>query len=103
MKITINTFGTRGDIQPYVALGKGLQRSGHTVCILSHQIFESSVTELGLDFHPIDLDPHQVLLNQVIAEPGNNMVRIMRWMEKNFKSVLRTCFKQPWMLIAMQT
>lgn len=92
MKITINTFGTRGDIQPYVALGKGLRGSGHTVRILSHKIFESFVTEHGLDFYPLDLDPHQVLLNQVIAELGNNMVRIMQWMEKNFKSVLRDLF-----------
>jgi len=92
MKTTINTFGTRGDIQPYVALGKGLQRSGYTVRILSHQIFESFITEHGLDFYPLALDPHQVLINQVIAELGNNMVRIMRWMERNFKSVLQDLF-----------
>ena len=38
MKITVNTLGTRGDIQPYIALSLGLQQAGHSVCILTHQI-----------------------------------------------------------------
>ena len=33
MNITILTIGTRGDVQPYVALGMGLQESGHAVTI----------------------------------------------------------------------
>ncbi len=33
MNITILTIGTRGDVQPYVALGIGLQAAGHTVTI----------------------------------------------------------------------
>ncbi|MBT3337643.1 MAG: glycosyltransferase family 1 protein [Anaerolineae bacterium] len=93
MKITINTFGTRGDVQPYIALGKGLQQVGHEVCVVSHQIFESFVKEHGLDFYPIDLDPREVLVNQAVAELGNNMLRIMRWMEKNFKLALEEIFK----------
>lgn len=31
MKILISTFGIRGDVQPYIALGVGLQAAGHTV------------------------------------------------------------------------
>jgi UDP:flavonoid glycosyltransferase YjiC (YdhE family) len=31
MRITVLTLGTRGDVQPYVALGLGLQRAGHQV------------------------------------------------------------------------
>ncbi len=93
MKITINTFGTRGDVQPYLALGKGLQQAGHEVCIISHQIFENFVKENGLDFYPIDLDPREVLINQAVSELGNNMLRIMRWMEKNFKLALREVFQ----------
>ena len=29
MRITILTVGTRGDVQPYIALGLGLQAAGH--------------------------------------------------------------------------
>jgi sterol 3beta-glucosyltransferase len=93
MKITINTFGTRGDVQPYIALGKGLKQAGHEVSIVSHQIFKSFVEEHDLDFYPIDLDPREVLINQAISELGNNMLRIMRWMEKNFKLALQDIFQ----------
>jgi UDP:flavonoid glycosyltransferase YjiC (YdhE family) len=31
MKIAIQTLGTRGDVQPYIALGLGLQKAGYTV------------------------------------------------------------------------
>jgi sterol 3beta-glucosyltransferase len=93
MKITINTFGTRGDIQPYIALSLGLQQSGHSVRIFTHQIFAAFIKKYGLDFYPLNLDPRKVLINQALAELGNNTVRISRWMEKNFKPVLREIFK----------
>jgi len=92
VKITVNTLGTRGDIQPYIALSLGLVEVGHSVRIFTHQIFESFVKEHGLDFYPLDLDPRQVLINQSLAELGNNAVRINRWLEENFKSTLRDIF-----------
>ena len=33
MRIAIQTLGTRGDVQPYVALGLGLRRAGHDVVL----------------------------------------------------------------------
>ncbi len=36
MKILIPTIGTRGDIQPYIALAYGLKASGHKVTLASH-------------------------------------------------------------------
>ncbi len=92
MKITVNTFGTRGDVQPYIALSLGLLEAGHAVRIVTHQIFESFVKEHGLDFYPLDLDPRQALINQSLSELGNNPLRINRWMEESFKSVLRDIF-----------
>lgn len=93
MKITVNTFGTRGDVQPYIALSLGLQRAGHTVRIVTHKIFESWVKQYGLDFCPLDIDPRQVLLNQAVSELGNNFIRINRWMKENLASTLRDLFE----------
>jgi UDP:flavonoid glycosyltransferase YjiC (YdhE family) len=92
MKITVNTLGTRGDIQPYIALSLGLQQAGHSVCILTHQIFETFVKEQGLEVYPLQLDPRQVLVNQALSELGNNTIRINRWMEENFKASLQYLF-----------
>jgi sterol 3beta-glucosyltransferase len=45
MKILIATIGTRGDVQPYIALGRALMASGHdiTICTCAH--FEPFVRE----------------------------------------------------------
>ena len=50
MNIFIIALGTRGDIQPYVALGVGLKKAGHQVTICSTSNFRSFVTEYGLLF-----------------------------------------------------
>jgi len=34
MNVLVITVGSRGDVQPYVALGKGLQAVDHTVAII---------------------------------------------------------------------
>ena len=92
MKITVNTFGTRGDIQPYIALSLGLKQAGHSVRILTHQIFADFVREYGFDVYPLQVDPRQVLINQALSELGNSTVRIHRWMEENFKAALQDIF-----------
>ncbi len=53
MRITILTVGTRGDVQPYVALGLGLQRAGFAVRLTTESGFESFVNEYGLEFAPL--------------------------------------------------
>lgn len=50
MKIAITTVGTRGDLQPYVALGLGLQKVGHEVVVVSAKNEESFVRNFGLTF-----------------------------------------------------
>ncbi len=49
--ISIVASGTRGDVQPYVALGKGLKRAGYTVRLLTSEDFESLAAGAGLEFH----------------------------------------------------
>lgn len=48
MKICILTFGTRGDVQPYIALGAGLKASGHEVTVATLDEFKPLVTRHGL-------------------------------------------------------
>jgi sterol 3beta-glucosyltransferase len=50
MRITILTAGSRGDVQPYMALGSALQRAGHTVTLSALGIFERWIREAGLGF-----------------------------------------------------
>jgi UDP:flavonoid glycosyltransferase YjiC (YdhE family) len=50
VKIAIHTLGTRGDVQPYVALALGLQAAGHDVMIAAPTQFEAFVASRGIRF-----------------------------------------------------
>ncbi|MGB1289009.1 MAG: glycosyltransferase, partial [Aggregatilineales bacterium] len=44
------TLGSRGDVQPFVALGRGLKAKGHTVTIATSASFEGFITGHGLEY-----------------------------------------------------
>ena len=53
MHVVMVTVGTRGDVQPFVALGKGLSRAGYRVTLATHDDYASFVAEHGLGFRAI--------------------------------------------------
>lgn len=61
LNIVIQVVGSRGDVQPFVALGNELQKSGHRVRIATHEVFETFVTSAGLEFFPIGGDPAELM------------------------------------------
>lgn len=63
MKITLVTVGTRGDVQPMLALGKTLQQRGHTVKIAAPPNFAEWITDHGFAFAPVGADKKQYLQN----------------------------------------
>src|SRR5687768_13468929 len=50
MRIEIHTLGTRGDVQPYLALALGLKAGGHEVLIAAPTQFESFIGTRGIGF-----------------------------------------------------
>lgn len=53
MHISLLALGSRGDVQPFVPLGRGLQAAGHQVRIISFETFAPLIAAAGLDFHPV--------------------------------------------------
>lgn len=53
MRIAIATLGTRGEVQPYVALALGLMRRGHDVQLAAPAQFASFVEAWGVRFAPL--------------------------------------------------
>lgn len=43
MRVAIQTLGTRGDVQPYMALSLGLMARGHTVQLAAPSQFDALV------------------------------------------------------------
>lgn len=50
MRILVATYGSRGDVQPYVALGKGLQDAGHHVTVATSERFRDFIGDNGLQY-----------------------------------------------------
>ncbi|KAH1044736.1 hypothetical protein GYH30_026141 [Glycine max] len=48
LQIVMLIVGTRGDVQPFVAMGKRLQEDGHRVRLATHKNFEDFVMNAGL-------------------------------------------------------
>ena len=74
MQIMIMAMGSRGDVQPYVALGKGLKAAGHSVRLATHENFESLVNSHELEFYPLKGNVQAFLEdteNRKLLENGN--------------------------------
>ncbi len=61
MKVFINTFGSRGDVQPFIVLGKALKGKGHTVMICTANRFEKEVIRNGLEYGYITDEAFELL------------------------------------------
>ena len=60
VRVTIFTMGTRGDVEPAVALGIGLSARGHTVTVASHECFQGDIERRGLGFRRLPGDPERL-------------------------------------------
>ncbi|KAF5202316.1 Sterol 3-beta-glucosyltransferase [Thalictrum thalictroides] len=56
LKIAILVVGTRGDVQPFLAIAKRLQEFGHYVRLATHASFRTFVKSAGIDFYPLGGD-----------------------------------------------
>src|SRR5215216_756066 len=75
MKITILTYGSRGDVQPFLALSLELRKRGHSVRLAAPFRFKSFVEEHGIDFVPIAGDPED--LSRRLNNAGQNFVKLL--------------------------
>ena len=81
MHITLFTLGSRGDVEPYIALGRGLVAAGHTVRLSTHERYGPEIRAAGLEFSPAAGDPRLMVQEEAgkrWLESGRNPIRIMR-------------------------
>ncbi|MCU4158592.1 glycosyltransferase [Acidiphilium sp. AL] len=84
MRIAIFCVGTRGDIQPFIALGRGLQSHGHQVTIATSRNFETDIGRFGLGFSPLTAD-YDTLMRRApeMLENGMNVIKGSRIMVRH--------------------
>jgi len=74
-------LGSRGDVQPYVALGKGLKQAGYEVVLLTHDPYRELVLGEGLEFFAIGGNPRTIVdrvMNQDRVGEKPNEFEFMR-------------------------
>jgi sterol 3beta-glucosyltransferase len=78
--ITILAAGSRGDTQPYLALGAALKHAGHPVRIATFAIYEELVRGAGLELFPLSGDITQVVKSAAGAEAmqADNPLKVLR-------------------------
>jgi hypothetical protein len=78
VNITILTYGSRGDIQPFLSLSLGLMRNGHSVKLAAPSRFQNLIEGYGIPFVTLAGDPED--LSRRFNNAGYNFVKQMREM-----------------------
>jgi sterol 3beta-glucosyltransferase len=76
MKITILTYGSRGDVQPFIPLSLGLMARGHSVSLAAPSKFKTLVEEHEIPFVPLAGDPED--LSRRFNDAGYNSLKLFR-------------------------
>lgn len=68
MRVLLFGFGTRGDVQPFIALGKGLKAAGYDVAVAAALNFRGLVEGEGLGYEPIRVDMERFMQEDIGKE-----------------------------------
>lgn len=102
LNIVIQVVGSRGDVQPFLAIGKRLRSHGHRVRLATHLSFREAAEKEGLEFFNIGGDPAE-LMAFMVRNPGlmpdmrtirSGAIRLRRReMKSIFSGCWRSCFE----------
>ncbi|CAN6438827.1 unnamed protein product [Victoria cruziana] len=69
LNIAMLVVGTRGDVQPFIAIAKRLQEFGHHVRLATHANFKTFVKSAEIDFYPLGGDA-RILARYIAKNKG---------------------------------
>lgn len=75
MNITILTYGSRGDVQPFLALAVGLRKRGHHVRLAAPHRFADFVAGYNIPFAPLAGDPEEI--SKRFNDAGHNPLKMV--------------------------
>lgn len=90
-QISLLTYGSRGDVEPFIALGVGLQRSGHTVKLAAPAKFASLAAQHNIGFAPIEGDPDE-LAHAFASHAGMSWLRMITGMMKHVLPIAKKAY-----------
>lgn len=102
MNILILTYGSRGDVQPYVALGKKLQADGYRVTLATSNRFQDFVEDHELNYAHMNDDLLAILdtdEGKDLLEKGSNFYQLARRglkIAKQVKPANKSLLRESW-------
>ncbi|KAK3807676.1 MAG: hypothetical protein J3Q66DRAFT_356103 [Benniella sp.] len=94
MRITCLTIGSRGDVQPYIALCKRLMEHGHKCRISTHGEYKEWIEGHGIEFGLVGGDPGELI--ELCVENGMFTVAFIRESLKRFRGWLDELLVSAW-------
>ncbi len=104
-RIVLSTFGSYGDVNPYIAIGIALRSLGAGVCVATTEIYRDDVLRHGLEFAPIrpTIDSEDVELVNKVMNPWTGaefMIRklFMPALRDSYDDLFRACDQADFLL-----
>ncbi|KAH8661620.1 sterol 3-beta-glucosyltransferase [Tricladium varicosporioides] len=94
LRITCLTIGSRGDVQPYIALCKGLMAEGHRPKIATHLEFKDWVESHGIAFEPVAGDPAELM--RICVEYGMFTYSFLKEASSKFRGWIDGLLETSW-------
>ncbi|RCI06016.1 Sterol 3-beta-glucosyltransferase [Rhizopus stolonifer] len=94
LHFTCITIGTRGDVQPYIALCKGLMKDGHRCRIATHDEFKDWIEEHDIEFRTVGGDPGELM--RICVENNFFSVNFVREGLRLFKGWIDELLDKTW-------
>jgi len=93
-RIVLSTFGSFGDIHPYLAIALELKARGHSPVIATSEVYREKMDALGLEFRPVRPDmpsyddtEELIRLSAELIDPKGGTERVMELFTKNPREV----------------
>jgi rhamnosyltransferase subunit B len=83
-RIVLTTFGSLGDLHPYIAIALGLQARGHEAILATSAYYGDKIKKLGIGFRPVrpdfpDVEKNPEIMSQImdLRRGGEYVIRDM--------------------------
>ncbi len=99
-RIVLNTFGSLGDLHPYLAIAIGLRRRGLDVVVATSEVYRDKVLAEGVEFAPVRPDVGELLHRPELIEKlwdgrtgSEFLIReyILPRLEESYEDLLGAC------------
>jgi sterol 3beta-glucosyltransferase len=92
-RVAILTYGTRGDVEPFVALAKRLKNAGMHVVLAAPEVFRPFAAAHGVELHGLPGNP-QELARQFVEVAALSRVRMISVMIRHVTGIAREVWKE---------